>query len=77
MGGELADVSCSSHSLTHIYTHTHTHTNTHLYTRILATDTAYCKNKETGKWYNFDNSHVSEMTEDHVIVRLVPESISW
>ena len=32
------------------------------------TDTAYCKNKETGKWYNFDDSHVSEASESQLVV---------
>ena len=40
-------------------------------------DTAYCKNKETGKWHNFDDSHVSETTDDHVMVSLVPQSMSF
>ena len=31
-------------------------------------DTAYCKNKSTGKWYNFDDSHVSEATDDRIVV---------
>ena len=31
-------------------------------------DTAYAKNKETNKWYNFDDSHVSETTEDRLVV---------
>jgi ubiquitin carboxyl-terminal hydrolase 4/11/15 len=29
--------------------------------------TAYCKNKSTGKWYNFDDSHVSETTQDRIV----------
>ena len=28
--------------------------------------TAFCKNKITGKWHTFDDSHVSEMSEDRV-----------
>ena len=32
------------------------------------TDTAYCKNRETGKWYNFDDSHVSEASESQLVV---------
>ena len=31
-------------------------------------DTAYCKNKSTGKWYNYDDSHVSEASEDRIVV---------
>lgn len=33
---------------------------------IHSLDTAYCKNKVTGKWYSFDDSHVSE-TDDGVV----------
>ena len=51
-----------SEALGFLCVHTHTHTYT--------ADTAYCKNKETGKWHNFDDSHVSETTDDHVTVRL-------
>jgi hypothetical protein len=29
--------------------------------------TAYCKNKSTGKWYNYDDSHVSETSEDRIV----------
>jgi len=29
--------------------------------------TAYCKNKDTGKWYNYDDSHVSETSENHLV----------
>ena len=35
---------------------------------ICTADTAYAKNKETNKWYNFDDSHVSETAEDHLVV---------
>ena len=31
-------------------------------------DTAYAKNHETQKWYNYDDSHVSETTEDRLVV---------
>ena len=32
-------------------------------------DTAYGKNSLNGKWYHFDDSHVSEITdENHVVV---------
>ena len=31
-------------------------------------DMAYAKNKETNKWYNFDDSYVSETTEDRLVV---------
>ena len=31
-------------------------------------DTTYAKNKETKKWYCFDNSSVSEITEDQIVV---------
>ena len=35
---------------------------------FVAIDTAYCKNKSTGKWYNYDDSHVSEASEDRIVV---------
>ena len=35
---------------------------------IFSPDTAYAKNKETGKWYNFDDSHVSETSASNVVV---------
>ncbi len=38
-------------------------------TSPLSPDTAYCKNKDTGKWHNFDDSHVSEASEQQVVVR--------
>ena len=31
-------------------------------------DTAYAKNSKTGKWYNFDDSHVAECTEKSIVV---------
>ena len=33
-------------------------------------DTTYAKNKETKKWYCFDNSSVSEITEDQIVVSI-------
>ena len=33
------------------------------------TDTAYAKNKEDGQWYHFDDSSVSQCSEDSVVVR--------
>ena len=35
---------------------------------ICIADTAYAKNKETNKWYNFDDSRISEITEDRLVV---------
>lgn len=35
---------------------------------MLASDTAYAKNKDTKKWYNFDDSHVSEINEERLVV---------
>ena len=35
---------------------------------IFASDTAYAKNKATKKWYNFDDSHVSETFEERLVV---------
>lgn len=37
-------------------------------TLSLSTDTAFAKNHETGKWYNFDDSHVSQTTEERLVV---------
>ena len=31
---------------------------------LLVLDTAYCKNKNTGKWHHFDDSSVTEMDGD-------------
>lgn len=31
-------------------------------------DTAYAKNKDDGKWYNFDDSSVSPANEDQIVV---------
>jgi hypothetical protein len=31
-------------------------------------DTAYAKNGLNGEWYNFDDSHVSKVDEDSVMV---------
>lgn len=35
---------------------------------ILVSDTAYAKNKDDGKWYNFDDSSVSPANEDQIVV---------
>lgn len=35
-------------------------------------DTAYARNWQNGKWYNFDDSHVTEVDESEVKVRLTP-----
>lgn len=35
---------------------------------LFSLDTAYCKNKDTGKWYHFDDSSVSEMESDERLV---------
>jgi len=40
----------------------------HTVHQLPPTDTAYCKNKDTGKWYNYDDSHVSETSESHLVV---------
>lgn len=34
-------------------------------------DTAYAKNKDDGKWYNFDDSSVSPASEDQIVVSLL------
>ena len=31
-------------------------------------DTAYAKNSNTGKWYNFDDSHVAECSDKSIVV---------
>ena len=31
-------------------------------------DTAFAKNHESGKWFNFDDSHVSQTSEDRLVV---------
>ena len=40
----------------------------HIVYQLPPTDTAYCKNKNSGKWYNFDDSHVSETSESLLVV---------
>lgn len=35
------------------------------------TDTAYAKNKDDGKWYNFDDSSVSPANEDQIVVSVL------
>lgn len=34
-------------------------------------DTAYAKNKDDGKWYNFDDSSVSPASEDQIVVSVL------
>lgn len=34
-------------------------------------DTAYAKNKDDGKWYNFDDSSVSPANEDQIVVSVL------
>ena len=34
-------------------------------------DTAYAKNSHNSKWYHFDDSHVSETDESHLVVSSV------
>jgi len=33
-------------------------------------DTAYAKYKDTNSWYNYDDSHVSQVSEDKLVVSL-------
>ena len=40
----------------------------HNYYYYFSSDTAYCKNQFTGKWYCFDDEEVSEISEDSVCV---------
>lgn len=35
---------------------------------VFCSDTAYAKNKDDGKWYNFDDSSVSPANEDQIVV---------
>ena len=35
-------------------------------------DTAYAKNKDNGKWYSFDDGHVSEVSSDSICVWYIP-----
>ena len=35
---------------------------------IIISDTAYCQNKDTRQWYHFDDSSVTKISEDAVIV---------
>lgn len=37
---------------------------------IYIIDTAYAQNWEDGKWYNFDDAHVSEVNANDAKVRL-------
>ena len=37
--------------------------------KMCQTDTAYAKNKTNQKWYNFDDSHVAEASEQQLVVR--------
>lgn len=34
-------------------------------------DTGYAKNKDDGKWYNFDDSSVSPASEDQIVVSVL------
>lgn len=40
-------------------------------TVLLSLDTAYAKNKDDGKWYNFDDSSVSPASEDQIVVSVL------
>ena len=40
-----------------------------LYYKMLSlSDTAYARNAHNSKWYHFDDSHVSETDESHLVV---------
>lgn len=39
-----------------------------LFLLVFCSDTAYAKNKDDGKWYNFDDSSVSPANEDQIVV---------
>lgn len=39
------------------------------------TDTAYAKNKDDGKWYNFDDSSVSPASEDQIVVSVLLQKV--
>ena len=38
---------------------------------IVSSDTAYAKNKDDGRWYNFDDSNVTPYREGDVVVSYV------
>lgn len=40
---------------------------------FLMSDTAYAKNKDDHKTYNFDDSSVSPASEEQIVVRLTPQ----
>uniref|UniRef100_A0A8C4GQ84 Ubiquitin carboxyl-terminal hydrolase 15 n=1 Tax=Dicentrarchus labrax TaxID=13489 RepID=A0A8C4GQ84_DICLA len=42
-----------------------------LHSCLLISDTAYAKNKDDGKWYNFDDSSVSPANEDQIVVSVL------
>ena len=44
---------------------------------MLCVDTAFCQNKDTEKWYSFDDSHVSETDPSHVMVCVAACNICW
>lgn len=61
-----------------VNTQTHTHGHQHGFTLVYilihinllqSSDTAYAKNKDDDKWYNFDDSIVSPVSEDQIVVR--------
>lgn len=45
--------------------------NTNRMTLSSCSDTAYAKNKDDGKWYNFDDSSVSPANEDQIVVSVL------
>ena len=42
---------------------------------FLFSDTAYCKNPNKNQWYNFDDSSVSPVSQDRVIVSSLSKCI--
>ena len=36
----------------------------------LLTDTAFAKYRDSSTWYNYDDSHVSQISEDKLVVSL-------
>ena len=68
--GGLGGGHCKWKNMCEEHTHTHTHTHTLFPTTHTSstTDTAFALNYENGKWYNFDDSHVTETDSSHVVV---------
>ena len=40
----------------------------HWFGNVSFADTAYAENNNSGKWYNFDDSHVTECSDKSIVV---------